>query len=178
MCYILHGQTVLAQITLESSVSWNKTLTEPALWRLMGFDMHPLFVRAENETSCFHNPHLGTAFCEKVGIIALCLCTCVIPKSQKTLLESRWKSPEEPLVAWEQRQGWSGCNILKLAMIAEYSGKGKWVHISLCYFYLSSLKSQRQKSGREACKKKVLFEILLLVLFQPPPFQILPTNHI
>lgn len=57
------------------------------------FYMHSLFVRAENYTACFHNPHLSVAFCEKVGIIALCFCTCVIPKSQKTLLEFLWKSP-------------------------------------------------------------------------------------
>lgn len=60
--------------------------------------MHSLFGRAQNYTVCFHNPHLNVAFCEKVGIIALCLCTCVMPKSQKTLLEFLWKSPWEPLV--------------------------------------------------------------------------------
>lgn len=32
-------------------------------------------------TACFHNPRLSTSFHEKVGIIALCPCTCVTAKS-------------------------------------------------------------------------------------------------
>ena len=99
------------------------------------FDMHSLSVRAENYTACFHNPHLNVAFHEKVGIIALCLCTCVIPESQKTLLEFLWKACKSLL--WHgSSSGWSGCNILELAMIAEYSGRQVGTHVLMLFLLL------------------------------------------
>lgn len=92
-----------------------------------------LFGRAENYTACFHNPRLLVAVCGKVGIIALCLCTCVSPKSKKTLLEFPWKKPIRATRVMGAAAGWRGCNILELAMIAEYSGHQVGTHLLMLF---------------------------------------------
>lgn len=106
-----------------------------------------LFATAENYTACFHNPHLNLVFSKKAGIIALCLCTCVIPKSQKPLIEFVGKSPQGPL-GTGAAAGWSGCNILELAMIGEHSGRQVDTHLVLFLYFISE--SQREMSEREA----------------------------
>lgn len=123
------------------------------------FNMHSLSLRAENYTACFHNLHLNVAFCEKVGIIALCLCTCVIPESQKTLLEFLWKARKSLLLhgsssglKWQQYSGISNDSWI----LREASG---YTSPHVIFTFVS--KSQRGKSEREASVKCVIWILLV-----------------
>lgn len=89
-------------------------------------------------------------------VIALCFCTCVILKSQKTLLEILWKSQKEPL-GKGTAAGWRGCNILELAVIAEYSGRQVGAHLLVLFLHFTC-KSQRENGKRDASIKCEFFK--------------------
>lgn len=135
------------------------------------FDMHSLFWRAGNYTACFHNPHFSVALCEKVGILALCLCTCVIPKNPE---HPPWISMKKATRATCDRGSGGGLKWLQYSGISNDSWilkGGKWVHISLCYFYVSFLKSQREKSEWEASIKRIIAATVSVRLASSLTFQ-------
>lgn len=76
-----------------------------------------------------------------------------------------WISMKKPIRAtcgMGAAAGWSGCNILKLAMIAEYSRRQVGTHILVLFLHFIS-KSQREKSERETSIKFVVWMLMVLL---------------
>lgn len=63
-------------------------------------------------------------------------------KARTPLLEIVLKRLKEPLGS-RAAAAWSGCNILELAMIAEYSGRQVGTQLLVLFFYISSSKVRR-----------------------------------
>lgn len=63
-------------------------------------------------------------------------------KARTPLLEIVLKRLKEPLGSGAVA-AWSGCNILELAMIAEYSGRQVGTQLLVLFFYISSSKVRR-----------------------------------
>lgn len=157
----------LTMLTLESIVSGNKPSTEPTLVSSRGLELlmvlYAFFIREGRKLHCLlPQPTSQCGFLRKGWnncSLSLHLCDTEKPENPPWI---SMKNPIRATCGMGAAEGWSGCNILELAMIAEYSGRQVGTHLLMLFLHFIS-KCQREKSATEALIKCIIWILLVLL---------------